>query len=175
MVYFLFNISEETKRAKELFRLYGSDIQNDLRLSCLLKEYTSVIEDSWRLMKRLGVVDICSECAGKKTGGCCHFGIETCYSHIILLMNLLTGVKIPENRRFENVCLFIGEHGCQLKARFKTCIYHLCPLIKGHLSEYDLTMLRVTADNEIKLGVHAESVIREWIDEREGKINVSGI
>jgi hypothetical protein len=173
MVYFIFNIKEETKRAKELFRLYGNDIQNDFGLSCLLNEYMTLIENSWNMMKRLGVINICSECAGKKTGGCCHFGIETCYSDIILLMNLLMGVKIPENRRYENNLLFAEEYGCQLKARFKTCIYHLCPLIKGHLSEDDLIRLRGTTDNEIKLGAQVESFIWKWVDEMEGKRNVS--
>ena len=84
---------------------------------------------------------------------------------MIILINILLGVKIPEQRKLENNCLFVGEHGCLLKARFKTCIHHLCPKIKNILSEYDLFRLRATASYEIKVGSQTESIIRDWIRE----------
>jgi len=167
MVYFFYNIAEQIQKAKDLFTIYGNDIILDIKCSSLLKELNSAIEDSWKLMKELGVVDICSACAGKKTGGCCHFGIETCYTNMLILMNILLGVKIPEQRKLENNCLFVGEHGCRLKARFKTCIHHLCPEILNSLSDYDLFRLRATTRYEIKVCSQAESAIRDWIRENQ--------
>ena len=166
MVYYFFNIEEEIKKAKALYSMYGEDILLDNKCSSLLEELNTSVEDSWKLMKELGVVDTCSACADKKAGGCCHFGIETCYPDMILLMNLLLGIAIPEQRKLENNCLFVGEHGCLIKVRFKTCIHHLCPEIKKSLKEHDMFRLRALASYEIKLGVRTESAIREWTRER---------
>ncbi|MGD9158139.1 MAG: hypothetical protein PVG39_07025 [Desulfobacteraceae bacterium] len=163
MVYFFYNIAEQIEKANELYSLYGSQILKDNKCSSMLKEFNAAIEDSWKLMKELGVVNICSVCADEKPGGCCHFGIETCYTNMLILMNLLLGVKIPEQRTLDNNCLFAGEHGCLLKARFKTCIHHLCPEIKDSLNEYDMFRLRAITNYEIRLGAQLETAIREWI------------
>ena len=169
MVYFFYNIAEQIQKAKELYSLYVSDILLDKKCASMLEELKAAIEDSWKLMEELGVVDICSACADEKIGGCCHFGIETCYTNMIILMNLLLGLKIPEQRKLENNCLFVDEHGCLLKARFKTCIHHLCPEILNSLSEYDLFRLRVITNYEIKVGIQTESAIRDWIREKTEK------
>lgn len=169
MVYFFYNITEQIQKANELYSQYGSDILMDEKCSSLLKELDAAIKDSWKLMKELGVVDICSACADEKPGGCCHFGIETCYTNMIILMNLLLGVKISEHRKLENNCLFAGENGCLLKARFKTCIHHLCPEIINSLSEYDLFRLRAVGKYEIRAGMQSESAIRDFICEKTSK------
>ena len=165
MVYFFYNITEQIQKANELYSLYGNQILKDKKCSSLLEEFKVAIEDSWKLMKELGVVDICSACADEKPGGCCHFGIETCYTNMLMLVNLLLKVKIPEQRTLDNNCLFIGKNGCLLKARIKTCIYHLCPEIKKSISEYDLFRLRAFTNYEIRLGTQFETTIRDWIRE----------
>lgn len=165
MVYFFHNIAEQIQRAKEHYSLYGRDILQDERCSSLLKELNIAVEDSWKLMKELGVIDICSACAYEKPGGCCHYGIETCYTDMIILMNLLLGVKVPEQRTLDNNCLFVNENGCQLKARFKTCIHHLCPKIFNHLGEYAIFRLRALTAYEIRIGLQTESAVRDWIRE----------
>ena len=84
---------------------------------------------------------------------------------MIIFVNLLLGVKVPEERKLEKSCLFVGEHGCRIKARFKTCIHHLCPAIINSLSDYDLFRLRAITSHEIKVGIQTESAIRGWISE----------
>ena len=165
MPYFFYNISEQIQIAKKLYSLYGSQILLDKKCFSLLEKFKESIEDSWKLMKELGVVHICSICADEKPGGCCYFGIETCYTDMILLLNQLLGVNLPEQRQFEKSCLFVGEHGCLLNARFKTCIYHLCPEIINSLCEYDLFRLRAVTNYEIRLGAQLEAAIRGWIRE----------
>lgn len=170
MVYFFYNIEDEIRRARGLYSLYGRDIPGDSRCSGLLGQYHAAIEDSWILMNDLGVVDICSACAGQKPGGCCYYGVETWYSNTVLLINMLLDIKIPETRKLEKNCLFAGENGCRLRARFKTCIHHLCPKIKDSLNEYDLFRLRAVTNHEIKIGVQTESAIRDWIrDKGQGR------
>ncbi len=170
MTYFFYNISDQIQKANELYTLYGTDILLDKKCSSLLNELNTSIEDSWKLMKELEVVDICSACAEEKAGGCCHFGIETCYTSMIIFMNLLLGVKIPGQRKLENNCLFVGENGCRIKVRFKTCIHHLCPEITNSLNEYDLFRLRAVNSYEIKAGLQTESAIRDFL--RENKFTV---
>ncbi len=166
MPYYLYNFDEELKKAKKLYAFYGKEILRDETCSMLLNEFKTAIDESWKLMKELGVVETCSLCAAEKPGGCCHFGIETWYDNTILLMNMLMDVEIPENRIIENNCLFVGEHGCRLKARYNTCIHHLCPKIKAPLSEYDLFRLRAVTNNEIKAGVKTASAIRDFVRKR---------
>ena len=163
MVYFFYNISEQTRKAKKLYSMHGSDIKLDEKCSSLLEDLKAAIEVSWGLMKELGVVDICACCAEEKRGGCCHFGIETCYTDMLILTNMLLDVKVPEQRILDNNCLFVDEHGCRLKVRLKTCIHHLCPKIKNTLNEYDLFRLRAVSNYEIKMGVQVESAIRDYI------------
>lgn len=163
MVHFFYNINDQIKRAEKLYSLYGNDILRDKKCASLLEELNTAIEDSRKLMKELGVVGSCSACAGEKPGGCCYFGIESCYTDMLLLINMMLGVKIPGQRKLVKNCLFVGEQGCRLKARFKTCIHHLCPQIKDSLKEYDLFRLRATASHEINTGLRTESAIRDMI------------
>ena len=164
MVYFLYNVDEEIQRARNLYSGYGDKILDDKRCSELLKEYGTAIEESRDLVKNLEVNEICSSCADERTGGCCYYGVETWYSKTILLMNLLMGIEIQETRKFEKNCLFVDEKGCRLKARFKPCIHHLCQRIRNTLNQHDFLRLRAMTNHEIKLGVRAESAIRDFIN-----------
>jgi len=163
MVYRLYNVDEEIQKAKYLYSSYGSDIMEDKRCSELLKQYDASIEESRGLMKELGVIEICSSCADERCGGCCYFGVETWYSKTVLLMNLLMGIEIQETRKFEKNCLFVDEKGCRLKARFKPCIHHLCQKIRNTVSHHNFVKLRAVTNHEIKLGVQAESAIRDFV------------
>ncbi|MFC1495633.1 hypothetical protein ACFL6W_10155, partial [Thermodesulfobacteriota bacterium] len=133
------------------------------RCAGLLKKYRAAIEKSRDLMKDLGVIEICSSCADERLGGCCYYGVETWYSKIVLLMNLLMGIEIQGTRKFEKNCLFVDEKGCRLKARFNPCIHHLCQKIRNTLSHHDFLRLRAVTNHEIKLGVRAESAVRDFI------------
>ena len=97
MVYFLFNVYEEIKKARDLYSVYGNRILEDSHCSGLLVEYQRAIKDSWQIMKASGVIDLCSACADKKTGGCCYYGVETWYSSTVLLINILLDVEIPSH------------------------------------------------------------------------------
>ena len=163
MVYFLYNVNEEIQRAKNLYSGYGVEILEDKRCSGLLKQYGTAIEESRDLMKELGVIEICSSCADERTGGCCYYGVETWYSKYLLLINLLMGIEIPKTRMFKTNCLFVGENGCLLLARFKPCVQHLCQKIRNTLRQHDFLRLRAVTNYEIKLGVQAESAVRDFI------------
>ena len=163
MVYFLYNVDEEIQRARNLYSGYSNQILNDKRCARRLKKYKIAIEESRDLMKELSVIEICSSCADERRGGCCYYGVETWYSKTVLLMNLLMDIKIQETRKFEKNCLFVDEKGCRLKARFRPCIHHLCQKIRNILSHHNFLRLRSVTNHEIKLGVRAESAIRDFI------------
>ncbi len=159
-------IEDKIEEAETIWREHGSILMEDLHLRSALKELEAAIEESWCLMRRLNVVESCSICATEVSkGGCCGAGIEDWYDSHVLLINLMLGQEIPQNRIDENGCLFLGPKGCMLKARFHFCINYLCHHIKQKLSERDLRLLKAQNGREIYSGWMVENIIREKLAE----------
>ena len=135
---------------------------DDACITRSLQELEDAIEQSWALMRRLRVVEGCGRCdATKQGGGCCGAGIEEWYDEYVLLMNLMLGRDIPEERLDETGCLFLGPTGCRLMARFHFCINYLCHDIKERLSLQEMETLTAQNGREIYCGWVLENAIRE--------------
>jgi hypothetical protein len=127
-----------------------------------LEDLKAAIEQSWTLMKKLRVVEGCGTCATVKPGGgCCGAGIENWYDPYVLLMNLMLGREIPDQRPDKTSCLFLGPTGCRLIARFHFCIDYLCHDIKERLSQTDMEKLCAQNGREIYMGWQLENILRE--------------
>jgi hypothetical protein len=155
-------IHDKILRAREVWAAHGDAIMADPRIISSLHELSNAIEQSWKLMRRLRVVEGCGRCdATKAGGGCCGAGIEEWYDEYVLLMNLMLGRDIPEDRLDETCCLFLGPTGCRLMARFHFCINYLCHDIKERLSSHEMEELTAQNGREIYCGWLLENLIRE--------------
>ena len=135
----------------------------DEGISVLLKEYREAIDYTWKIMKFYSVTEACSKCAEKEPGGCCFQGVETWYSDIQFLINILMGVNIPVTPMFNKSCMFVGETGCRLLCRNAFCINFLCDKIKKNMSGKDMEKLNHASAKEIDCGIRLENLIIKWL------------
>ena len=153
----------EIDKAKQIFKLHGKSILEDKEISGLIKQYKKYIEHTWKTMETLKVTEICSKCAEIEPGGCCFQDVETWYSDVQLLINMLMGVDIPMLRMYDNSCMFVGEKGCRLLSRNAFCINFLCDKIKKHVSTGEINILNSSAGKEIDCGIRMENAITKWL------------
>ena len=158
-------IDNEIDKAKQLFKLHGKSMLKDKEIYDLLEQYKNAIEHTWKTMEGLKVTETCSQCAGTEPGGCCFQDVETWYSDIQLLINMLMGVNIVMTRIYDNSCRFVGEKGCRLLSRNAFCINFLCDKIKNLVSGEELDNLNSAAGKEIDLGIKLENAITKWLSE----------
>lgn len=156
-------IKIEIDKAKQLFKLYGKAILEDKDISELLGQYKKAIDNTWKTMQNLKVTKTCSKCAEGEPGGCCFRDVETWYSDIQILINMLMGVDIPLNRMYENSCMFVGDKGCRLLSRNAFCINFLCDKIKNLISNKDTINLNATTGEEIECGIRLENALSKWL------------
>jgi hypothetical protein len=154
----------EIRKAKALYRRYGEALLRDKHLAKLLRRYRSSIETTWETMRADGVVEICTVCSGRKAGSCCFKGAELWYDTVLLLINLLLGVELPDSRDISNGCRFVGDRGCRLLARYYFCINYLCPEIKESIEPSRQKNLMAVAGREIGCGLEVEEAVRRWIN-----------
>ena len=159
-------IENEIIKAEELYNLYCKGILQDKELSALIKEYRGAIEQTWKTMKSLNVTGTCSDCAAGDPGGCCFREVETWYSDIQLLINMLMGADIRMTRMYDNSCMFVGEKGCRLISRNAFCINFLCGKIKSRISIDKIDNLNFIAGKEITCGIELENALTKWLSNK---------
>ena len=141
-------------------RLLGAD----RHLQALFDRYRMELSRSREFMLDTGVVGCCTECA-RSTGfsGCCGRGIENWYDEILILVNLLMGVRVPSERHNRSGCLFLGPYGCTLKARYHFCVNYLCDTLKERLSDREAVDLGRQAGRELSLCLEIEQSLRKGL------------
>lgn len=139
-------MEDTIKKAKEIVKIVDINIIEDD-----LKELEGAIERTWKYMRKIGVTDICKRCA-EETGSCCREWVEDEVDEIILAMNMLMGVEIPERRFKDDRCYFLSEKGCVLKVRPTLCVNYLCEEIKKRIGHEGEKRLQEIAGRELELG-----------------------
>jgi len=134
--------------AENVYSEYGRLILEDSEVQSLLTTIRNSIEDTNSLMRELGTLDLCAECA-KEDGGCCNERIDDFFDRRTLLINLLLGVKLPHEREILKGCFFQGKNGCKLKAREIICVDTYCDEILMRVEEDKMHNLQKVAGREL--------------------------
>ncbi len=156
-------VENQIQKAKDLYARFGDQILEDKNHLVLIKKYRSAIVTTRETMKALNMIKACSVCSDKWMGGCCFAGVEKWYDAMLLLVNLLLGVNIPEVRMVKKGCMFVGLSGCELLARHSFCINYLCSTFKDSLSLSDQKTFLSVAGNEIFCEIQVEQSVKKWI------------
>lgn len=125
-----------------------------------LETYRNAASLTFEQMDRAGVIRACSACAAGSGGSCCFQGVEEWYDDILLLINLLLGVVLPETREVPDGCFFVGQKGCRLLARHAFCVNYLCPALNEVLDPAERTKLFSISGNELLCGWELEKNLR---------------
>lgn len=145
------NVRERIEAARNIYETYGPKILQVRGVRDILESLKESIEQSTAAMDREGVIAACRQCEEEEGGSCCGAGIEDRYSTYLLLVNLLMGADFPEERLFPDSCLFLGKHGCILKARHTLCVNYLCRKIQRMLAPHRLAQLQNVTGKEMDL------------------------
>ena len=122
-------IEEKIAWAQYYHQKFGVQLLKDESILILKAGLEDAIHASHRAMEDAGVVGMCRECEELEGGSCCGAGLENRYDGWLLVINLLLGVELPQERRDPGSCFFLGKAGCLLKARPVICVNYLCEKI----------------------------------------------
>jgi hypothetical protein len=145
------SIQEKVAWAEAVYQTYGKDLLKDPRLSSLLHRYKKAARDSHREMVRVGITEVCRRCDTDEGGSCCGAGLEKKYDPVLLLLNRLLHVPLPEKRHDPQGCFFLGERGCTLLARQVICVNYLCRKITDRFSPDMIARLKEKEGTELDL------------------------
>jgi hypothetical protein len=159
-------IEDKIRNARALYREYGEALKNDPKIATMLQQLDDHVKKTWRLMDEIDVVESCKNCDEQEGGSCCGRGIDDKYNALLLLMNLLLGVELPDERLRGDSCYFLTYTGCSLKARLVLCVDYLCPKIKKRLTHDQLVRLQVESGDELLTGFMLHDAIHNFIRQR---------
>ena len=162
-------VKKEIESARLLYAEYGRALSEDEQISRLLTRYKEAAIRTGEKMREIGIEKSCTECALDLDECCCFKGVEEKYDRIILLINLVMGVEIPESREIPGCCLFVGSRGCKMTARHYFCVHYLCPSLKALLGPSAVDDFQSVAGEELSCGWETEQAIRAWLKERGNK------
>jgi hypothetical protein len=112
------------------------------KLKELLDGFRHAADASHQAMLNAGLVDECRLCEEREGGSCCGAGLENRYDGILLLINLLLGIKIPHEKYDPSSCFFLGQQGCLLIARHVICVNYLCNKATNRIDPRKISTLR---------------------------------
>jgi len=144
-------IHEKIAWARECFRRSGDRLLQNPDIGGLLGRLRRAIDASRRAMRAADIPDQCRECERDEGGSCCGAGLEDKYSGTLLLINLLLGRELPDQRADPSSCHFLGKEGCRLIARHVICINYLCAKITDRIDPEKISRLRHAEGEELGL------------------------
>ncbi len=143
-------VENSVQQARQLYKDYREKLMSESVFVTLLKNYSSEIERSSRLMVQAGLPDFCGYCATSiPGGGCCGEHIATWYDPHLLLLNMLMGIEIQDKSYYKDSCRFLGRNGCTLKARYHFCVNYLCQRIYEKFDKKAIESLRAQSGKEL--------------------------
>ncbi|WP_157608084.1 hypothetical protein [Thermodesulfatator atlanticus] len=130
-----------------MFETHRVALLEDQELNELLCLYEKAFERVQEEMKKTGAFEFCAEC-GRAGLSCCGNGMELDCDDILLVLNLLAGVRLPQKRKFPLGCFFLSETGCILKLRPLICRNFLCQDLKNAIGLANTIQIQQSLDEE---------------------------
>jgi hypothetical protein len=160
-------IEEKIGWARHQYQVFGEALLHHREIAGLLDNLKEAVAASRREMDQTGVVEICRRCDQEEGGSCCGAGIENRYDAWLLLINLLLGASLPEERGRPDACFLSGENGCLLMARHIICINYLCKKVTDQIDPSRIAALREKEGAEVNalfiLHERIKTVLNQWI------------
>jgi hypothetical protein len=157
------SIQKRIEQAQTLYAAWEDSLRQDPSIRTLLQRLNTNIENTWKAMRELGVVEECKRCEEEEGGSCCGEGIEDRYDAVLLLINLLLGVSLPVQPHIESSCYLLGKNGCILKARHVLCVNYICEKLKNTFTPDKLITLQEIAGEELETLFILYEAIKKWI------------
>jgi len=156
------SIEDKIKMARDLYGLWGEHVKREPQILDLLGKFEGCLENSREAMLELGIVETCKHCDEEEGGSCCGAGLENKFDSLLLLMNLLLGVSLPERHHRPDSCYLLSDKGCVLKVRLFLCVDYLCPKIMNALSHDKVIRLQSISGDELLTGFRLYDALKRF-------------
>ncbi|NPB08984.1 MAG: hypothetical protein GXO17_01395 [Thermodesulfobacteria bacterium] len=161
-------IEEKIKVAQELYDVWGEGLLEDEEIPPLLERYKKAVEASNEAMESAGTFRECYVCTVQDKKGCCKIGLENECTVLILLLNLLLGVKFPEEREVPGRCFFVGPLGCKIFARPMLCRDYFCVRHYEKVPEEEMRKVTRVLNEELTLLYQITRLLRHRLESWTG-------
>ena len=165
-----FSIQDKIRQAQSLYVLWGDTLKKETLIYNLLEDLERRVIDSREFMQDFKIVEICKRCDEEEGGSCCGTGLENKLDTILLLMNLLLGVTLPEHHLRPDSCYLLTEKGCILRVRLVLCVDFLCEKILKELSRDKLIKLQNISGDELLTGFKLYDAIKKFMRQVATKV-----
>ncbi|MCF8146807.1 MAG: hypothetical protein K9N21_23115 [Deltaproteobacteria bacterium] len=159
-------IEEKIAWARRNYERFGEALLKERGIAGLLENLREAVAASRQEMAQTGIAEICRRCDREEGGSCCGAGIENRYDVWLLLINLLLGTHLPEERYHPDACFLSGADGCLLAARHIICINFLCKNVTDQVDPCRISALRekegAEANALFMLHERIKSVLKTW-------------
>ena len=162
------SIEDKIKMARDLYCSWREHLKREPQIVDLLGKLEGSLDNSRKAMLELGIVETCKHCDEKEGGSCCGAGLENKFDSLLLLMNLLLGVSLPERHHRPDSCYLLRDKGCVLKVRLVLCVDYLCPKIMGALSHDEVVRLQNISGDELLTGFKLYDALKRFMRNTAG-------
>ena len=153
----------EMRLAHELYQRWGRQFLADPSLAALLGVYQAAIDACLAAYQANDISEYCRRCGEEDHLACCFLGAEKWYGHRLLMLNMMLGAQIPEERELEGECFFMGTKGCKLMARCGICLNFFCPSLVAVLGQPQVNKLLKLVGRELWVSMEAEQRLANLI------------
>ena len=129
----------------------------------MLLQLDKNIAASKREMASTGVTGECADCAVNGEGTCCSSRTAQKSDSILLLVNLLLNNPLPEKGGNSDLCYFLTDSGCSLRARPVICVNFVCSRIRKNIPFHTLIELQKTIGYELEILFSVEEHVKRKI------------
>ena len=156
------SIHQKIEVAQTLYKNRRNEFISNPYINNLLEKLREKIDITRKALFKSGIFAICKHC-DEEGGSCCGAGIENRYDVVLLLINLLLGVSLPEKRFESKSCFFLNKNGCTLAARHDLCVNYLCSKIKESLTLDEIIKVQTLAGDELDTLFLVHETIKKFI------------
>ncbi len=159
-------ITQSIHTVKHLFEIHNDILISDLKLANMLSLLEDKINTSRQEMIKSGIVNECASCSLQRAETCCTYRTGYKCDTTLLLINLLMNVHLPEFPFYPELCHFLTEKGCCLKARPVICINYTCSVLREKIPFEKLLRVQKITGEEMDLIFKTENYIKQILKER---------
>ncbi len=163
--YYSGTITEKLAVARELYtrhaaRLTASPLfQEELDL---LQRHALALGD---YMQSMGLGRLCGHCAARDNGGCCSASMADNTDALLLLINLLLGIRVQGRNMEDEYCCFLGEQGCLFLVKPIFCLNYNCKNILDSAEPGSLKSLYRLAATVLSQQTKVESLLLNTLND----------
>jgi hypothetical protein len=157
------DVSSKMENAHRLHRELGSRLRADQEIQKSLDHLVHLEKKVAEAMRSMSMFEVCAECGGQPTGGCCSAKMANETDAMLLLINLSAGFEVGRERDDDYECCFLGPQGCSLKFKPIYCLNYLCRQIYTAASSRQLARIQGATAEFLGQLVAVEELLRKQL------------